>query len=90
MKPLGPPRAHYFRVLGMARATGLDLVSAFDAGRLDNDTWSCMVERCRGCAWAEGCDSWLDAGATADIPPRECLNRARFGVLRVEQELEQA
>ncbi|MEQ9261476.1 MAG: DUF6455 family protein [Roseovarius sp.] len=90
MKPLGPSRAHYFRVLGMAQATGVDLVSAFDAGRLDNGTWSGMVERCRGCAWAEGCDAWLESDAGAVVPPRECLNRTRFGVLRVEQELERA
>lgn len=88
MKPLGDPRAHYWRVLGMSKATGVDLAGAFASGRLESATWAGMVERCRACPWVKGCDRWLGAGQQAAVPPKRCLNRDRFGLLRVEQELE--
>ena len=88
MKPLGDPRAHYWRVIGMAQATGVDLVGAFETERLSSETWAHMVNRCRACSCVAGCDRWLAAGNTACVPPRGCENRERFGLLRVEQEME--
>jgi hypothetical protein len=87
MAPLGAPRRHYWLVQGMARATGVDLVRAFDEGRLAPADWAETVERCRACGWADGCRKWLAAGATASVPPAPCRNRARFALLRADQEL---
>jgi len=89
MTPLGDPRRHYWLVQGMARATGVDLVRAFEAGRLDQADWAETVERCRACGWSGGCRAWLAAGRTASVPPRRCCNRARIAMLRVEEELAQ-
>ncbi|MDJ0823585.1 MAG: DUF6455 family protein [Paracoccaceae bacterium] len=81
--PLGEVNQHYWLALRMAKATGVDLAQAMDADLLDQEGWSQMVTRCRGCVWAKGCTRWLD------IPhddlralPTSCVNRDRFAALR--------
>ncbi|GAA4221009.1 hypothetical protein GGQ68_000329 [Sagittula marina] len=80
---LGAEIDHYWLVQRMAKATGVDLVRAMDAGVLDHDTWAGIVTRCRGCQWAEGCDHWL-ATPSKDTRalPEPCLNRDRLAGLK--------
>ncbi|WP_193139409.1 MULTISPECIES: DUF6455 family protein [unclassified Meridianimarinicoccus] len=83
-KPLGDPITHYWLVLEMARAAGVDLADAMEAGRLSHEGWAGMVERCRGCDWQRdgGCTRWLtmqDAGG-AEVPG-SCLNQQEFDAL---------
>jgi hypothetical protein len=48
-----------------------------------------MVTRCRGCAWAEGCEDWLnEVDQTADAPPVPCLNRTRMVEMKAALALE--
>lgn len=85
VRPLGPETAHYWRVQRMARATGVDLVAAWKAERFDHAAWKRIVTRCRGCAWAEGCQRWLDR-PTESVRrlPQTCLNRERLEQLGAE------
>ena len=76
IRPLGDEKRHYWLALGMAQASGADLQGALDAGRITHQDWAEVVQRCRGCAWAEGCDCWRaaqgdDAAATV---PQACRN----------------
>jgi len=87
MRPLGDPRDHYWLVQGMARAIGVDIVGAFEAGHLDHEEWAEIVECCRRCDWSAGCRDWLASAPAASCPPPECCNRARLALLRLEQEL---
>ncbi|WP_397542884.1 DUF6455 family protein [Roseovarius salis] len=87
MTPLGDPRRHYWLLQDMARATGVDLVRAFEEGRLGQNEWAETVERCRACGWAGGCRAWLASGVVDAAPPRPCRNRARFAILHLEEEL---
>jgi hypothetical protein len=82
-RPLGDENAHYWLVQRMAKATGVDLVSATEAGLLDQDEWAGIVAQCRGCQWAQGCDRWLGApvSETRNIPEL-CLNQSRFSALK--------
>ncbi|EPX79808.1 DUF6455 family protein [Salipiger mucosus] len=87
--PLGDRTEHYWLVQRMARANGTDLVAAMEAGVLDQEAWAGMVERCRGCAWADGCHRWLDRpGDALRDTPEGCENRARFATLmaRLQEE----
>ncbi|WP_101067776.1 DUF6455 family protein [Roseovarius salinarum] len=85
LKPLGPPRRHYWLLKRMARATGTDLVRARHAGSLDGPDWAEMVQRCRGCGWAGGCARWLRAEPHREVPPHGCANRARLARLKIDQ-----
>lgn len=88
MTHLGDSRRHYWLVKGMARATGVDLVDAFEQGRLDNGDWDGMVRACRRCSWADGCEVWQARGERAvSTAPKPCRNRARLALLRLEEEL---
>lgn len=84
-RPLGEPVTHYWLAQAMAKATGLDLAAEMAAGRLDQDTWTGVVERCRGCDWERdtgGCGRWLarqDHGA-AEVPG-SCVNQDLFAAL---------
>ncbi len=78
-KPLAPEKVALWRVLGMADATGTDLVRAYEEGRLSHDAWAETVTRCRSCRWADGCDQWLEGDDGADRPvPQACRNAATF------------
>jgi hypothetical protein len=68
--PLGSEKRHYWLAVTMARKTGADMQRALEDGVISHDDWATLVQRCRGCGWAEGCNHWMtaqDAGA-ADVP----------------------
>jgi len=81
MKPLGDMHEHLGRVRRMAQATGVDPVAAQSVGALGQQDWAAIVQTCRGCGWADGCDRWLDSAQTASFAPSNCLNRARLAAL---------
>ncbi|WP_425091244.1 DUF6455 family protein [Tropicimonas sp. S265A] len=82
-KQLGQEVDHYWLVQRMAKTAHVDLAWAFDEGLLSQEEWAGMVQRCRGCAWAEGCKDWLAIpGQDTDIPPEGCLNRGRMDALK--------
>lgn len=84
---LGEEVDHFWLVKRMAKATGTDLVGAWEAGLLTHAEWSQIVTRCRGCTCTEACVRFLDKPVDA---PRDsldtCLNRARMARLRAELE----
>jgi hypothetical protein len=71
----------------MARATGLDLAAAVSKGDLALCDWAEIVQRCRSCSWAKGCDKWLAGNPQVAAPPENCRNRAALAALKIEQEL---
>ena len=82
-RPLGDETEHYWLVQRMARASGTDLVEASDTGALTQADWAGMVHRCRGCAWADGCQRWLSQPVDAlREAPADCLNHDRFAALQ--------
>ena len=84
VRPLGDEKRHYWLALGMAQASGADLQRALDEGRITHQDWAYVVERCRGCAWAEGCSCWMSAqepDAVASVP-QACPNAAFFESVR--------
>ncbi len=86
MRRLGSMMHHLRLVTRMGRATGTDLVGAYEDGRLDQDEWARMVQSCRTCSWSGRCPEWLDGHDAAVRAPKTCLNRARFTALKAEQE----
>lgn len=75
IKPLGPMKKHYWLAQTMAKASGADLVQAFDDGRLSQEDWATMVHRCRSCTWAQQCKCWLsDQDWGALTVPDDCVN----------------
>lgn len=85
MRPLGDVRRHFWLVQRMAKLHELDLSQAQARGDIDQETWSKMVERCRGCAWPEGCERFLRRGEALEGLPGNCRNRERFAGLLVDQ-----
>lgn len=82
---LGDTTEHFWLIQRMAKTSGLDLAEAMHQGALDQDDWAAMVNRCRGCAWAEGCHRWLDVvDQRSDSAPEPCLNRARMMELKTK------
>lgn len=86
MRPLGPQRDHYWLALSMAKATGVDLQAAIDAGRFSQEKWAATVHRCRGCEWAGDCPHWLQENAEHDAAPDTCVNAKLFTSLRNAQD----
>ncbi len=82
-QPLGDTDTHYWLAQRMAKAAGIDLVAATEAGALTQEDWARMVTRCRGCPDPEGCTRWLARG---EDTPREvleiCENIDQFQALR--------
>ena len=77
IRPLGPERRHYWLVLRMADAAGIDLAQAAREGRLTQTDWAAMVTRCRACTCLDGCARFLDRPADGPRPiPEACLNRS--------------
>ncbi|MEM1129436.1 MAG: DUF6455 family protein [Pseudomonadota bacterium] len=79
---LGDERDHYWLAVSMAKAAGIDLVAAVEAGGLTHEGWADVVQRCRGCAWEReggGCSRWLEAqeAGMADVP-HSCVNHNIF------------
>lgn len=84
-KPLSGVKQSYWRVMGMADATGADLVAAYENGELSDEVWAETVTRCRGCRWAVGCSEWLEAGDGATRPvPQACRNSDLFEGLKAD------
>lgn len=83
--PLGDERHHYWLVRRMAKATGVDLAAAHEAGELPQELWSDMVQRCRGCGWEReggGCARWLSLQVPGEATaPEPCVNRDRLDAL---------
>lgn len=82
MTVLGKLMEHVRLVGRMARATGTDVVGAYEAGDLTQAEWAEMVQTCRSCTWAEHCGAWLDDNEAVACAPGTCLNRDRFEELR--------
>ena len=86
-RPLGDTGVHYWLVQRMAKRCGVDTSQASECGEIDQDDWVGLVQRCRGCAWTNGCERWLarlDEDGTVD-PPSECVNADILKALAVTQ-----
>lgn len=84
--PLGDENAHYWLVQRMARATCTDLVAARSENRLTEQSWADMVQHCRGCQWACGCQDWLEKlDPVGRDTPKTCANYETFETLRQGQ-----
>lgn len=81
-KPLGDTVTHYWLALSMAKAVGVDLVSEMEAGRLAQDDWANLVQRCRNCDWERdggGCGRWLSFQQAGEAAiPQTCVNHETF------------
>jgi hypothetical protein len=76
---MGDQARHYWLVQRMAKATGVDLVSAMADGEMTQEDWAGIVTCCRGCHWADGCAEWLDKPVDDTRAfPESCLNRKRL------------
>lgn len=78
-RPLGDEKRHYWLAVGMAQATGADLQRALEDGVITHGDWAGVVQRCRGCGWAEGCACWMSTQekGTAAVPAA-CPNAEVF------------
>jgi len=78
-RPLGSENRHYWMALTMAKRTGADMQRALEDGRISHEDWAELVQRCRGCAWAEGCACWMavQEDGLASIPAA-CPNATTF------------
>lgn len=79
---LGDIMDHVRLVGRMAKATGTDLVGAYEAGVLTQEEWAGIVQTCRGCTWSERCGEWLDGHEAVQCAPSTCLNRHKFKDLK--------
>ena len=83
MQHLGKAMAHHRLILRMGQIVGLDIVAGHKDGRLTQQDWADMVQRCQGCEWACKCKDWMARNTSADTAPDTCPNRERFASLRV-------
>lgn len=86
-KPLGDPVDHYWLVQSMARAAGVDLAAASNQGRLTDEAWAEVVNRCRDCDWERngGCSRWLSRQEAGEATvPDNCVNQDVFADLLAE------
>ena len=88
MKPLGDQNTHFWLAQRMAQLTETDLVAAMDAAQLTQEDWARMVQECRGCDWAEGCEKFLalQDGEPVAEAPETCRNSERFAALKAALE----
>lgn len=86
MKPLGPERDHYWMALGMAKAAGVDLQAAIEAGRFSQEKWASTVQKCRSCDWGEDCPHWLREHDSVERAPSTCVNSRVFAALKAAQD----
>ena len=82
MKPLGDKLRHFWLAQRMAKEGGVDLAQAQEEGLLNQENWAEMVQRCRGCAWVDGCERWLKALEQGRDLPGDCVNHKEFAALR--------
>lgn len=85
MKPIGNALDHYWRVIGMANATNVNLVEAMDQHRLSQKEWADMVNACRHCDWVTECDRLLSRSPDLQDAPHRCANCFRFAELSANQ-----
>ena len=78
MDQLGDTMKHVRLVARMAKATGTDVVTAYEDETLSSEDWADIIQECRHCSWADRCEEWLDAHASSKSAPLQCLNRNRF------------
>ncbi|PJI92578.1 hypothetical protein BC777_1433 [Yoonia maricola] len=82
MQTLGDPRAHFWRVIKMAKACEVDLSTALDEDKIDIVAYADMITGCRGCTQVEKCDRLLAEREHVDQAPDYCVNRETFAELR--------
>jgi len=82
MQTLGDPRAHFWRVIKMSNACGVDLSTALDENKIDITRYADMIERCRGCEAVANCDRQMAKHERLAQAPAYCENRAVFASLR--------
>lgn len=82
MQTLGNARDHFFRVIKMAKATKVDLSTAFDEGRITLDAYADMITGCQGCTQVDKCDQLLAKVSTLNEAPEYCVNRDTFKTLQ--------
>lgn len=82
MQTLGDARAHFWRVIKMAKACDLDLSTALDEDRINIAAYADMITGCRGCAEVGKCDRLLAEQAHLDQAPGYCENGDTFARLR--------
>lgn len=74
-KTLGDSNDHFWRMHRMARATGADLVAAFDTPDLLASEYAQMLTRCRACLNPKGCDRVLAGLPDRSDAPDFCNNQ---------------
>jgi hypothetical protein len=82
MQTLGDARAHFWRVIKMAKACDVDLSTALDEGQIDIDGYEEMITGCRGCTQVGQCDKALATVEKLDQAPEYCVNKDIFADLR--------
>ena len=81
MTKLGDTREHYWLMLGMARARGVDLGQAMKVGRLSAPDYAEMVTACRSCTQPGACRKLLDSHALLATGPGYCVNQDKLSAL---------
>ena len=82
MQTLGDPRAHFWRVIKMAKTCEVDLSTALDEGQINIAAYADMITGCRGCAQVDKCDRLLAAVDQLEQAPDYCVNRETFARLQ--------
>lgn len=81
-RALGSILKHLWLARRMAKASGVDLSAAYDAGDLSQKQWADMVRTCRSCQWEGGCQRHLAKLQNPGEVPEQCLNKSRFDALK--------
>ena len=82
MKQMGDPRAHFWRTLKMAKATGVPLATALKEGKISKADYARIIETCRRCPHPGQCNDVLSASIPMADPPHFCTNRAELMALK--------
>ena len=82
MQTMGDARAHFWRVIKMAKACDVDLSTALDEDRINIADYADMITDCQRCAQVGKCDRLLAAFPKLDDAPNYCENRDMFAALR--------
>ncbi|MGV6812732.1 MAG: DUF6455 family protein [Brevirhabdus sp.] len=80
---LGNLRQHFWKTIRMSKTLGVDLSESMAVGQLSHADYARIVQRCRGCNWADGCESWMtrQTGPQPEVPA-QCANADSFDALR--------
>lgn len=80
---LGRIRDHFWKTIRMAKTLGVDLATHKAQGTLSDQDYAHVVQTCRGCDWAHGCEAWMKAQSTGrpDVP-QSCANYTTWRTLR--------